>query len=402
MRLDLLGASIAALALWCAPAMAVETQFQGYMDFRLVFPPSERSWLDGGLGKLRFGSAQPSPDLRFAEAIGQESVDFSSDISAVAVVRIEPRDPNVVDLQEAYLAWRPPENGALQLATKLGAFFPPISLENEDLGWTSPYTITPSAINTWIGEELRTIGDETTLSWTRFNNLLSITGSLFCCNDPAGALIAARGWGLDDRPTGLFERLRLPDAVMTLYGAPIPGTTGEFEEIDGRVGWYLGATEAITGIGSISVIRYDNNGDPATYNDRDGTWKTRFWNVSMRTRIGGVYVLAQGLTGDTAIGAVPFLSVTNFDSAYVLAAYDIGKWRASARIEAFQTRTPGFIVMDEDGHAITLALSWMPSDWLKLSNELLLLDSRAGTRAVLGMPTSRQDVQYQTSVRFLL
>ena len=45
-------------------------------------------------------------------------------------------------------------------SVKAGAFFPAISLENDDLGWTSPYTLTPSAINSWIGEELRTIGSE--------------------------------------------------------------------------------------------------------------------------------------------------------------------------------------------------------------------------------------------------
>ena len=45
-------------------------------------------------------------------------------------------------------------------SVKAGAFFPTISLENDDLGWTSPYTLTPSAINSWIGEELRTIGSE--------------------------------------------------------------------------------------------------------------------------------------------------------------------------------------------------------------------------------------------------
>ena len=46
---------------------------------------------------------------------------------------------------------------------KAGAFFPTISLENDDIGWTSPYTLSASAINTWIGEELRTIGTEGTL-----------------------------------------------------------------------------------------------------------------------------------------------------------------------------------------------------------------------------------------------
>ena len=53
-------------------------------------------------------------------------------------------------------------DGDVSWSVKTGAFFPTISLENDDLGWTSPYTLTPSAINSWIGEELRTIGSEGT------------------------------------------------------------------------------------------------------------------------------------------------------------------------------------------------------------------------------------------------
>ena len=53
-----------------------------------------------------------------------------------------------------------PRTGRVSWSVKAGAFFPTISLENDDLGWTSPYTLTPSAINSWIGEELRTIGSE--------------------------------------------------------------------------------------------------------------------------------------------------------------------------------------------------------------------------------------------------
>ena len=41
---------------------------------------------------------------------------------------------------------------------KIGAFYPPISLEHRASGWSNPYTISSSALNTWVGEELRTIG----------------------------------------------------------------------------------------------------------------------------------------------------------------------------------------------------------------------------------------------------
>ena len=71
-----------------------------------------------------------------------------------------PRQRSGVDALEGYLAGIPPSQGDVSWSVKTGAFFPTISLENDDLGWTSPYTLTPSAINSWIGEELRTIGSE--------------------------------------------------------------------------------------------------------------------------------------------------------------------------------------------------------------------------------------------------
>ena len=38
-----------------AGAEALDFNIDGYADFRLVVPATERSWLDGGLGKFRFG-----------------------------------------------------------------------------------------------------------------------------------------------------------------------------------------------------------------------------------------------------------------------------------------------------------------------------------------------------------
>src|SRR6185503_17136168 len=128
-------------------------------------------------------------------------------------------------------------------SVKTGAFFPSISLENDDIGWTSPYTLTPSAINSWIGEEIRTLGTEASLRWNAGDlGTLTATGALICCNDEAGILMAERGWGMDDRPTGLFERVRMPDATGRILHRPNPFYSGMFDEIDNRLGWYGGLT----------------------------------------------------------------------------------------------------------------------------------------------------------------
>src|SRR5258707_5586801 len=146
MRRTFLFACGALLAL-TVRAAAMDLCVGGYADLRVIAPEGkERSWLDGGLGKFRFGAQQPSPNFRFVEAIGQATLAVSDDLHAVAVVRVEPEQRSVVDVLESYVSWRPEGSGDWHWSAKAGAFFPPISVENDDLGWTSPYSLTPSAI----------------------------------------------------------------------------------------------------------------------------------------------------------------------------------------------------------------------------------------------------------------
>jgi hypothetical protein len=389
------------VVLWTTDAAAVDFSFDGYIDARVVVPPTEEAWLDGGLGKLRYGSAQPDPNIRFAEAVGQGVLSLTPGLEIITVARIEPKQRSGVDVLESYLAWRPQASANWQWFLKAGAFFPTISVENDDLGWASPYTLTPSAINSWIGEELRTIGSEGILSFHSRWGTFSAIGALYCCNEPAGTVIAARGWALDDRPTGLIERLRLPDATIKLFGGTPPGRTGLFENIDGHVGWYGGLRWNIPDFGQVSVLRYDNNADAYAYTSRDSSWLTRFWSASIKTRIAGVTLLAQGLTGDTAIGGGGVLSTTYFDSAFLLASYDIDDWRISGRAETFETRnTPSFTPFDEDGHAFTGALIWNAKSWLRLSAELIQIDSRRGERMLAGDAAEKSDRQFQLGARF--
>ncbi|HEX4303475.1 MAG TPA: hypothetical protein VHZ78_11840 [Rhizomicrobium sp.] len=213
--------------------------------------------------------------------------------------------------------------------------------------------------------------------------------------------MADRGWALDDRPTGLFERPRIPDATAALYGMPAPSRTGLFENVGGDVGWYGQLKWDMPEIGQIAVLRYDNEADPNAATSRDSAWLTRFWNISLKTRLGGVALLAQAFTGDTAIGGGS-LSTTYFDSAFLLASYDIGDWRLSARAEAFDSRTAHFTLMDEDGHALTAAAIWNARDWLRLTAEALMIDSRRTERALEGIAARSIDTQVQLSARVFL
>jgi len=381
-------------------ASAAEFSVDAYADARLVVPPGERSWVDGGLGKLRFGAGQPSPNLRFTEAVAQATLVLPADVQAIAVVRVEPKQRSGIDALETYLWWRPEARDGWRWSVKAGAFFPPASVENDDLGWTSPYTLTPSAINSWFGNELRTIGGEGTIAWSG-PVTVTAAAAVFCCNEPAGVLVAERGWSLDDRPTGLFERVRVPDATAALFGMPVPARTGMFENIDGHVGWYGGLKFGLPGAGEAGVLYYDNDADPDASTPGDDAWHTRFWSGSLRTRLFGATILAQGLTGDTAVGDYPPV-VTRFDAAFALASYDIGDWRASVRGDAFETRNSAGTLLDEDGHAFTAAVLWSAETWLRLGAELIDIVSRRRERLLEAGAPERDDVQFQLSARVFL
>ncbi|HXR95218.1 MAG TPA: hypothetical protein VN718_05025 [Rhizomicrobium sp.] len=378
----------------------------GYGDFRALTSPSETAWLNGGLSKFRYGNNDGN--FRFAEAVAQGDLRLGDDFSVVALARAEPEQRIGLDLLEGYVSWHPAAIGAWSWSVKTGAFFPTISLENDDLGWTSPYTLTPSAINSWIGEELRTIGSEGIVRYDSGGfGSFSFTGAITCCNDPAGVLIADRGWAMDDRPSGLFSDLRLPEATVKLFHLG-DDRTPMFVEIDGTPGWYAGLGWQMAGIGKLTVVRYDNEGDPYRRSGAYSAWDTRFWSYGARTSWNDLVLIAQGLQGQTVIGTSFGSSYTFFQSAFLLASYDLEgigleDWRASMRGDVFQTRHSGSSLTNEDGRAGTLALSWQGVDWLRVTGEWILMQSRKNEYVLAGFASpqaSQQELQLSAKIFF--
>ncbi len=374
----------------------------GYADLRAVATPEQASWLKGGLGKFRYGDGDSR--LQFGEGVLQVDGDLSEKLAAILVLRAEPRTPGVVDVLESYLRYTPAGASDLSWSVRAGAFFPAISLENDDLGWASPYTLTPSAINSWIGDELRTLGGEATLRWRTAFGTGTLIGAALCCNDEAGILMADRGWSMDDRPTGLFERVRLPAITRRLFSRPDYARTGMFDEIDGRLGWYAGMTWQMPALGKISVLRYDNDADPAAHTGRDTAWDTRFWSFGGRTQFGSLVLIGQGMIGQTVIRPRPnIVGDTKFQSAFLLASYDLEDWRLSAREDLFQTRQVAASPspLSEDGHAFTASLSWSGFDGWRLTAEAITMQSRRGEYLRAGLPAAeRTDTQFQFDIRF--
>ncbi len=339
-------------------------------DVRVVAPPATDAYLDGGLGKLRFG--EDDANFKLGDVVGEASL-TGGPWSAQADARLNAEYGPAVDLLEAYVRYAPQSNTQWRWSARAGAFFAPLSLENEQVGWSSFWTATPSAIDSWVGNELRTVGAEGTLEWRSNGNDVTLIGAVFGFNDTAGVLIAERGWNFDDRAAGLFGKSRLPDAVAIASHRTPPLTTHLFREIDDTPGWYLDASYEIGGATGFELMRYDNQADPT----RPRAWHTSFWDLGFRRQFGAVTLLSQAVSGGTIIrpSAASF-TATDFDAAYVLIGWDLDDWWLAARADLFQTRTrsaaPAPSPLSEDGHAFDLTASFLPRSWLRLSAEYLL------------------------------
>jgi len=406
MKHTLATATAVCVLLGASNVYAVDFTFEGYADLRFVAPPDETSFLDGGLGKLRYGPEDGSPQAHVGDIVFQGHAQITGELSSVVVLRSDPEHGLAADILEGYVRYRPVPANHWRWSAKVGAFFPAISLENTETGWTSYWTVTPSAINSWIGDELRTIGGEGKLEWRSDARNFSVTGAVFGFNDPAGVMIAHHGWTFDDRPTGLLEHSREADAVAISFGEPIPYQAQLFAEIDHHAGWYAQASWEENGIGRIDVTRYDNRGEDDKEMGDQYAWETTFWSGGLRTGYEDFTLLAQAMSGYTAIEPAENFEVeTTFKSAYVLLGWQRDDWRLAARADVFQTRTEtpfGPSATSEDGHAFTLAASWLPEEWLKLTGEFLSVNSTRAQRSIVGLSPEQTDNQFQMVARFYL
>jgi hypothetical protein len=395
---------IAGIGFLALPAMAQAQTLtvNGLVDLGLSMPSATNSWMKGGFGKLDDGGSGRTSIAPVGQGLTDLHLELDPSLGLFATARFAPDQHAPFDVLEAYARYQPVSTPNWLLSIKLGTFFAPISLENEGVGWTSPWTLTPSAINSWVGDELRTIGGETSAEWRYQGGALGLTGAVFGWNDPAGALLAERGWAFDSRPIGLLGEPRLPNDFV----GQIPLREEPFKEIGGQPGWYAGASLRQDDLGRVNVLYYDNRADPAAFIGSDFGWRTKFTSLGVDSGIGDVVLLAQAMAGTTEIDPVPaFRAVTDFQAAYLLAGYYFGDFRIAGRVDVFATQVqnmPGGNGPGEHGRALTLSGSWTPVRWLRLITEVIHVDSYTGQRASVGLrpQASESQVQFVTRIAF--
>jgi hypothetical protein len=384
--------------------LAVCHEFEFGMDLRAVASDGTQSRLDGGLGKLRYDEDHDGLRLGLLRLGYRGELGDYVHLNAEAFAYGD-HNHQPIDLTQAYAELRPLPHSGWRSRLKLGAFYPDISLENRMRGWLSPYTLSFSAINTWIGAELRTIGAEYNLDWLGLQNghdfEFSLNAAAFGWNDTAGTVLATRGWGLDDRQTTLFGHFGARDQ------APLSERILFYNNFDHRAGYYAGVSAGYREVLQLKVLHYDNRADPSTYeeNIEDSAWLTYFDSLGARwTPNANWTVISQWLHGRTFVDAPPSNSFS-FNSSFLLASWKHGANRLSARYDRFaeqQTRSNFFFYLNDDGHAWTLAYQRDINEHWNVVLEGLDVTSTTSGRSSIGLPVAAREKQLQLAVRFEL
>ena len=375
----------------------------GLVDLRLVAANGETSWVDGAVGKARFGDGHQG--LRLGEAALVWNPRFSDTLSAVVVGESQDGQRHVVDLGEGYLAYRSRPDSALRLSARAGVFYPPISLEHDGLDWSVPDTITPSAINTWVAEETKVVGVEATIRRTIAGQTFSLTAGGFKNGDTSGTELTFRGWALHDIKSPVFGRFPLPPLSAAMARRQAPSTT-PLAEIDGHVGYYGRLEWKPSSRLAFDLFGYDNGGDRIGVDARrEWSWETRFWNLGMRLDLDAVAVKAQVMTGETLMGYSNALGIwadMGFEAAYVSASKALGPGSATVRYDHFSTTDRTNKATDnnaEHGWSALAAYRWDVRPNAQIVIEALYIDSFRRDRARLGLAPAQDQTVLQTAFR---
>lgn len=382
-----------------AAAPEPDVWLRAVLDLRTVFPGAAPSWMDRGPGLARFGGV--AVDGRFERvarfAIAQGALEpgarlpggirFHAQVNWEGNVDtrggVDP-DYDAPRLVEGWLR-RGFGDDVRGWAVLAGVSNPTYSLEHIGPAWTPRYTLTPSALDTWLWEEGRVLGAEVE-GWHVSEDEWEVRGfgGAGWGPDQQGILLGRRGWVLSDWLAGI-------NSVMPLPGG---GTTTQFDERDGRPALYVGLTARDRWrLGELRLGYFDNLGDLSV----EGVWRTRYGTAGVALApLPGLDLLFQYLLGHTEARAGPFDNTVQ--AFYPLASYRWRQHRLTVRYDNFRVQNgagtqPG---NRQRGWAVAVAYLFELSLRQRLAVEYLTIDSHRPDRAA---PDPSDDC-WQLSYRF--
>lgn len=374
-------------------AYELEKTFHGVLDLRAASTDSLTSYTQGGYGKFALNDGEK---LSLSQAGGELKLAWDNGISTHLVANAYKNNGDFkIGLTEAYLKYAGlPNTAGYRWQSKLGIFYPKISLENNAYAWASKNTLNTSSLNTWIGEEIRVLGSE--LSLTRLGRInknkfdLSLNVSAFVNNDPSGSMLSWHGWTISNRQTLWTEKIKLPYFKARMKGYDLyeqASSSDPFLEVDDRIGAHIRAEIKFHKKGAFSAGYYNNNGKAYVDDNGQYAWKTRFSHVDLTWALPhGMVLTSQLLHGDTLMQNPEQHDIVNnkYTNGYIAITKRIKAHRVTSRIEKFNVKDNDKTLGDnntERGKSVTVNYTYRFSKPWFLSTEFTWIDSYRPSRS---------------------
>ncbi len=403
------GMIAACLCAWsaCAGADAdgLDWSLRGLLDLRYLDTGGQAAALNGGLGKFRYSGERVLVNQAALVAQARLNWDWSASVTG----KYAYAQDNPIDFSEALLQYRPVGDSAWRLSGRFGAFLPPVSLENSGLAWSSPYTLSNSAINSWIGEEVKVFGSELQLNYQFApGNKIGLFAAGFGNNDTAGVLLAWRGWDLSDYVAGFGDSYQVPKSVNIAGLFPKQAAqTQPFSEVDNQPGYYVGFNIESSQRLKLRGMFYDNRGNPSVSRMGQYSWHTRFGNLGLKLQLPWNFeLIGESLLGETQMGAERgglFAVDTTFWAESLLLSWAYRQHRLSVRYDDFGASGHDYLPQDptsETGHAVTCNYNFTFAEHHQLNLEFSQIDSQRASRAELGLTPGQNQTLWQIAYRF--
>lgn len=349
-----------------ARANAETLDLRAYLTARGTLASGPASWITGGFGRTSVSGDGIGESRGNAFAGAEVGIDWEPaawlGVHVHALGRAEPaaHKGERAGIVAAYLEGRL-ERGNHRLQLRAGQFFLPTSRENKGDLWSSPYTLTWSALNTWMGEEVRPIGADLEHRYvTAAGHVLTSAATAFQGNDTMGTLVGWRGWSAGNRLSLYGEVLPLPPLrSLEVFPQREDGTKPFGTDLDGRTGYALRFRYALPERAMIQLTHVDNRGDRELYRG-EYAWTTRFTllgaEVGDTERTIAAIELIDGTTG-MGLNEFGFVDL-DFTAGYLLVSHRADRHRLSARYDVFDTTERDFSFAennDESGRSWTFA-----------------------------------------------
>ncbi|HEV8657817.1 MAG TPA: hypothetical protein VGS96_04235 [Thermoanaerobaculia bacterium] len=334
-----------------------------FVSARTIYVKAPPSWTEGGFGRFDVGANTADHHRTVNLQVAQLGFDWTPArwflVHADGVARRLPSGSvgKDIGIVQAYA-----DLFSEHLRLRAGSFWLPTSRENVDPLWTSRYTITFSALNTWIGQEVRPLGADLQFSPNFYFN---VGATAFRGNDTMGTVLSDRGWVFGNRLSVYDETIALPptDEITKPIGRDLDSRNGYSERI--RI--------SLPERAMLQFTHIDNRAEIRPAREPEVPWLTKFNIVGGEVGTTSPTTLAaEWMSGDTTLAFPGGTFTLDFDTAYVLASHKKGHSRWTARVERFSTRSHRRSADDssrEHGHAFTVAWLREASDHVRAGLE---------------------------------